>query len=520
MDIDSSPQLRTLPARHWTDRRNRRSPVRSPATQGPTGVVHLTAECWPYARTGGMGEAVSALASHQAATGTPATVLLPLYRCVREVGPKLDPLGPAFAVAVGPRIERARAWTLRRSRAGARLVFIDLPAFFDWGGLYGEEGADYEDNALRFAFFCRAALRALPQVAPAAQVVHAHDWHAALAPVYLRTVLAGHAPYRGLASVLSVHNAAFQGHCPPEAIPTLGLPWSVYDWRLLEWHGRVNLLKGGLAFADAAVAVSPTHGRELCTPTGGFGLHDHFAALGARLTGIVNGIDLAVWNPSTDPHLPPGYSVSHLEGKRRCKAALQEALGLSVRPDVPLIAMCTRLTEQKGLDLVLGGALAGADEAQFVFLGEGEGRYASALERLAAEHPARITAVTTFHDALEHRLIGGADLVMMPSRYEPCGLTQMRAQRYGAIPVARRVGGLADTIEDEVTGFLFDEYTPAAFGRALHRALGMFASPDIWHSLVRAAMSRDVGWERSVCAYAAVYQRARRSRAAHELTTP
>ena len=466
-----------------------------------------------------MGEAVSALASHQAVTGTPATVILPLYRCVRDVAPRLEPLGPAFAVAVGSRIERARLYILGRSETQARMVFIDLPAFFDRDGLYGEMGADYEDNVLRFAFFCRAALRALPQVAPAAQVVHAHDWHAALAPVYLRTVLAGHRLYRGLTSVLSVHNAAFQGHCPAEALPTLGLPWAVYDWRLLEWHGRVNLLKGGLAFADAAVAVSPTHSRELCTPTGGFGLHDHFAALGERLTGVVNGIDLAVWNPGADPHLAAAYSVSHLEGKRRCKTALQEALGLSARPDVPLIAMCTRLTEQKGLDLVLGGALAGVGDAQFAFLGEGEARYASALERLAAEHPGRIAAVTTFHDALEHRLIGGADLVMMPSRYEPCGLTQMRAQRYGAIPVARRVGGLADTIQDGVTGFLFDEYTPPALGHTLGRALGMFASPDAWQSLVRAAMSSDVGWDRSVCAYAAVYQRARRSRGAPTLTT-
>ena len=482
-------------------------------------MVHLTAECWPYARTGGLGEAVSALASHQAATGTPVTVILPLYRCVREVALKLEPLGPGFAVAVGPRIERARLYTSRPPGAGPCIVFIELPAFFDRDGLYGEEGTEYKDNTLRFAFFCRAALRALPQVAPAAQVVHAHDWHTALAPVYLRTALAGHPLYRSLTSVLSVHNAAFQGHCPPEALSALGLPWSVYDWRLLEWHGRVNLLKGGLAFADAAVAVSPTHSRELCTATGGFGLHDHFAALGERLTGVVNGIDLAVWNPAADPALPAGYSASQLAGKHRCKAVLQKALGLSVQPGIPLIAMCTRLTEQKGLDLVLGGALAGAGDAQFAFLGEGDTRYVTALRRLAAEHPGRIAAVTTFHDDLEHRLIGGADLIMMPSRYEPCGLTQMRAQRYGALPVARRVGGLADTIEDGATGFLFDEYTPAALGRALHRALGMFASPDTWRSLMRAAMSRDVGWGRSVSAYTAVYQRARRSRGARELTT-
>lgn len=296
--------------------------------------MHLSAECWPYARTGGMGEVVSALAAHQAAAGIPVTAILPLYRAVRKVVPRLEPLGPTFALAVGPRIERARLFTVGQPGSGPRVIFIDIPAFFDRDGLYGEQGADYEDNVLRFAFFCRAALRALPQVAPAAQVLHAHDWHAALAPVYLRTALAGHPLYRGLTTVLTVHNAAFQGHCPRETLPALGLPWSVYDWRLLEWYGRVNLLKGGLAFADAAVVVSPTHSRELCTPAGGFGLHDHFASLGDRLTGVVNGIDLTVWDPATDPHLAATFSASHLAGKRRCKTALQASLGLAVRPDV------------------------------------------------------------------------------------------------------------------------------------------------------------------------------------------
>lgn len=461
-----------------------------------------------------MGEAVGSLASHQAAVGTPVTIMLPLYRSVRDVATRLEALGPAFAVAVGPRLERARLYTLGASGSAPRLVFIDLPAFFDRHGMYGERGVDYEDNPLRYAFYCRAALRALPEVAPMTRVVHAHDWHAALAPVYLRTLLAERPRYRRLTTVLSVHNAAFQGHCPRETLPTLGLPWSLYDWRLLEWYGRLNLLKGGLAFADAVVAVSPTHSQELCTPTGGFGLHDHFAALGGRLSGVVNGIDLTVWDPGADPHLPAGYTASRLDGKRRCKRSLQEELGLAVRPEIPLIAMCTRLTDQKGLDLVLGGGIALTRDAQFAFLGEGEAGYAAALHRLAAEHPGRISAVTTFHDALEHRLIAGADLIMMPSRFEPCGLTQMRAQRYGTVPVARRVGGLADTIEDAVSGFLFDEYAPAALRRALERALDAFGSPDVWRPLMRAAMRREVGWERSVAGYSAVYQRARRAREA------
>jgi starch synthase len=454
-----------------------------------------------------MGEAVSALAAHQAASATPVTVMLPLYRCVREVAPSLEALGPDFTVAVGSRVERARLRTFRPARLTPRIVFIDLPAFFDRDGLYGERGAEYGDNALRYAFFCRAALWALPRVAPTAAVVHAHDWHAALAPVYLRTLLAKHPVYRGLTAVLSLHNAAFQGRCPADTFPTLGLPWSLYDWRLLEWYGQVNLLKGGLAFSDAAVAVSPTHSRELCTRAGGFGLHDHFTALGGRLTGVTNGIDVTTWDPAADPHLPAGYTASRLEGKRRCKADLQAALGLSVRPETPLIALCARLTEQKGLDLVLEGGLPLHRDAQFAFLGEGEARYVSALHGLAAEHPGRIAAVTAFRDALEHRLLGGADLVMMPSLYEPCGLTQLRAQRYGTIPVARRVGGLADTIEDGISGFLFQEYGPAALRQALERALDAFASPAAWLRLVRAAMRREVGWGPPARAYAAIYQR-------------
>jgi len=256
--------------------------------------------------------------------------------------------------------------------------------------------------------------------------------------------------------------------------------------------------------------VSPTHARELRTREGGFGLQETFTALGERLVGILNGIDLEVWNPETDPQIPARYSAADLAGKRHCKAALQRAYGLPQRSDTAVFAMGARLVAQKGFDIILADNSPLTPDAQFVFLGAGEERYARALAELAAAAPDRVGVELKFTDRLEHRLLAGADVLLMPSLYEPCGLTQMRAQRYGAIPVARRVGGLADTIEDGVTGFLFDAYTPEALAQAVARALAAYADPAAWRRLVRQAMTRDFGWERSAAQYLAVYRGARR----------
>ena len=477
------------------------------------GVVHITAECWPFARTGGLGEAVSTLASVQATRGATASVIMPLYRSVREAACALEPIGSSFEVSVGSRVERARVFRTSNSHRGVCAFFVEHDGFFDRAGLYGERGTDYPDNVIRFAFFCRAALHALPHLAPNATVLHAHDWHAALAPIYLRTEFAHDPRFVHLVAVLSVHNAAFQGHFPPEEMERVGLPPQLFDWRTLEWYGRVNLLKGGATFADAIVTVSPTHGEELRTPEGGFGLHDTFEAARARSSGILNGIDLDVWNPATDHQVAATYSATDLSGKRQCKAALQRVFGLPVRPDVPVVAMCARLTEQKGIDLVLG-VVPNVPNAQVIVVGEGEARYADALAALARHHPDRVAVDLTFRDATEHVLLAGADMVLIPSRYEPCGLTQMRAQRYGAIPIARRVGGLADTVRDGVTGFLFDEYTTEALAGALTRALEAHEQPTTWEGYVRAAMAQDFGWDRSVGRYLEVYREALERRAA------
>ncbi len=470
--------------------------------------VHLTAEYWPFARTGGLGEAVNGLANAQHATGAPTTVVMPLYRMVRESGPALERVGHQFSVSVGSRTEWAYVYRLADQTAGPRVFFIEHPDFFDRSGIYGDSGGDYPDNAIRFAFFCKAAVSALPAIAPGVQVLHAHDWHAALALVYLRTVFAGLPFHDGLATVLSVHNAGFQGHYPRETMADLGLPDELYNEQAFEWYDRLNILRGGIAFSDIVITVSPTHARELCTPTGGFGLHDTFIALGDRLQGILNGIDLQTWNPETDPHIAANYSAEDLSGKRRCKVALQRAYDLPAQAQMPVFGMSARLVEQKGLDLVLGGPLLQEVDAQFIFLGSGEHRYHEALANLAAAAPERVVAEFAFTDRQEHLLLAGADLLLMPSLYEPCGLTQMRAQRYGAVPIARAVGGLQDSVQDGVTGFLFDEYTPAALEATVRRVLQRYEDRDAWRAMVRRAMGARFGWDQSTLQYSAAYRRA------------
>jgi len=499
------------PGRQRTTR-PRRMAGTTPRPQTPEGerigVAHLTAEYWPFARTGGLGEAVSGLATFQAAAGFPTTVIMPLYQLVRETTPSLERTGHTFTVTLGGHTERAWLYETRPPSPGPRVFFIEHPDFFDRAGIYGDNGADYPDNARRFAFFCLAALTALPEIAPATQVLHAHDWHTALAPVYLRTAFAGQPFYRALSVVMSVHNAGFQGHFPPDTLAGLGLAAELYNPGVFEWYGRMNMLKAGLAFSDLAVTVSPTHARELCTQEGGFGLHDTFIGMGDRLNGILNGIDPTLWNPETDPEITDHFSREDLSGKRRCKAALQRAYGLPVEPHTPLFGMSARMVAQKGLDLVLGADLLGTSNAQFIFLGAGEHRYHEALGNLAAAAPDRMAVEFMFTDHLEHRLLAGADALLMPSLYEPCGLTQMRAQRYGAVPVARRVGGLSDSISDGVTGFLFDEYTPAGLGLAVRRAMDSYADRPAWRKLVRAAMTQTFGWDRSADRYLALYARA------------
>ena len=498
-------------------RRERKAPARARARTRksvlrtndgkPIPIVHVVSECWPYARSGGLGEAVASLATYQAAAGLPTTVVMPLYQQVRSVVSAMEPIGAPFTVQLGPTRETGRLWRAKGTPRGTDVVFVEHPGFFDRPALYGE-GRDYPDNHRRFAFFSLATLTALPRIAPANAILHAHDWHASMVLVYLRSLLTRQPYYRRVPAVLSVHDAGYQGHFPPATMPEIGLPWELFNWEFLEWYNKVNWLKGGIISADAVVTVSATHARELQSPDGGFGLGDTFRALRDRLFGITNGIDYDIWDPTRDPHIAQTFSARHLEGKRECKAALQARFGLAPSPRTPLFGMAARLVAQKGLDLLVDGRALLSTDAQYVFLGQGDRRYIEPLRRLAARFPDRIAVETGFTDPLEHVVVAGADGLLMPCQYEPCGLTQMRAQRFGTLPVVRRTGGLNDTVDDGSTGFVFDQFSAAALAATLQRAVLQYHDEPGWQMRMRRAMAKNFSWQHSALKYLAVYLKA------------
>ena len=479
------------------------------ATKGqePVTVVHVSAEYVPYARTGGLAEAAANLARFQSKAGVRTAAFVPLYRSAREKAGELVAVGAPFVVPLGKRRETVRILTGADDPAGTRVYFVEHDGFFDRPKLYGDDQGDFADNHLRFGLFALASVMALPMVASGPVLLHAHDWHAALALTYLRTYYANDPRYARVATVLSVHNAGYQGHFRPSTMEELGLPWSLFNFKQIEWYGKVNFLKAGLAFADAVVTVSPNHAIELRTPDGGFGLQEMFSSLGDRLTGILNGIDHETWDPATDPQIAAPFSRGDLSGKVACKRALQRRFGLTVDPRLPIFGMAARLVTQKGLDIVVATYDLFRLDAQFVFIGAGERRFEEALGTIARMMPGKVAVDTKFTDELEHLVMAGSDFLLMPCQYEPCGLTQMRAQRYGVAPIVRRVGGLADTVEDGVTGFVFDPYeAPPLVGAAL-RGIDCFYNPFEWTRMTRTAMARDFSWERAVEKYLTVYHR-------------
>ena len=481
--------------------------VTSSSVAAPT-IVHLSAEYSPFARTGGLAEAVMGLANFQVKGGATVVVFVPLYRTVRDFAPDLAPLGRPIRIDLGFRGSEVRFFREVQPAPGPKVVFVDIPEYFNRVGLYGEGGRDYADNARRFAMFSRAVLDAIPRLIAGPVLVHAHDWHTSLALMFMRSYGDLQQRYATTPTVLSVHNAGYQGHFPKEQLGECGIPPELYTFRHLEWYDRINFLKGGLTFADMVVTVSPTHATELRTPGGGFGLHDLFRWLGDRFTGITNGIDQTLWDPNVDEQITAHYTREDPSEKAKCKAALQRSFGLPQRRRTPMFGMTGRMVTQKGLDLILNSHLVWNLDAQFVFLGQGEKRYENALQALAAARPRHVGVQLDFTDRLEHRLMAGADMFLMPSQYEPCGLTQMRAQRYGALPIGRRVGGIADTVDDDVTGFLFDDFKAGALDWAMSRALARFSDRDQWAPRMDTAMGRDFGWERSAERYGEVYRRA------------
>ncbi len=482
---------------------------------GPAGrkprVLMIASEALPFAKTGGLADVLGALPPALARLGWDVTVALPRYRGV-AAGTIVD----TFPVTVGG-YTRPIAFHDAPMRDGARALLVACPDLYDRDGLYNVDNVDFSDNPRRFAMLVRAALEFSARQGTAPDVVHAHDWQAGLAPVYLNTTYAAHPLLGGVPSIFTIHNLAYQGTFEPDWLPRLDLPWELLAMEQLEFWGRISFLKGGINHADAVTTVSPTYAREIQTPELGFGFDGILRRRAADLFGILNGIDTLEWDPAHDAVLPRPFDAAHLAGKADAKAALLAHFGLATDPATlarPVIGMISRMVDQKGLDLIaaLVDDLPRLD-ATFVVLGTGEERYQAMWTTLAAAHPDRIAARIGFDEALAHLIEAGADMFLMPSRFEPCGLNQMYSLRYGTVPIVRAVGGLADTVVDAVSGIVFHDYTAQALLAAFRRALGLFQDRPQWRALQAVGMAVDHSWDRSAEEYVKIYERALARRA-------
>lgn len=401
----------------------------------------------------------------------------------------------------------------KRLTENVRIAFVENEAYFNRAGIYGNDGGDYADNLHRFAFFCDAALEVARQKGFKPDIVHAHDWQTALAPVLLKTKLKNDPFFKNARTLLTVHNLAFQGTFPAKQFADLGLDKELFSVNGFEFFGKLSLLKAGLLFADAISTVSPTYAKEIQTHEYGCGLEGVVRGRAGDLTGILNGIDNSVWNPNTDKRIKRKFSAAEPAGKAGCKAELQKVCGLEVNPEIPVFAIVSRLTEQKGLELVSEVADEWlSKKVQLVVLGEGDGVYHTTLRNIAARYP-KTTDVNLGFDAEEaHRIYAGCDFFLMPSFFEPCGLGQMIALRYGAVPIVRKTGGLADTIVDadadarRGNGFVFESRLGGALMKAIERALAAYADRERFLKIMKTGMKCDFSWKRSAARYRETYQ--------------
>jgi starch synthase len=474
-------------------------------------VLHVAAEGLPFSKTGGLGDVIGSLPAALAAAGVEVGVAIPTLSTFPEAAPAPRRTGRRVGGESGPaRREDLGFEVLEASIGGVRYLLLDNPRLFGRAGLYtDEDGRDYADNWLRFAAFAAAAAELA--AAEGFDLVHCHDWQAALLPVYEAARGERTGEVRRFRTLLTVHNMAYQGAFPAAIWPGLGLPDDWFRPEGLEFYDKVNFLKGGLVFADWLTTVSPTYAREILSPEHGAGLEGVLRARRGRLTGILNGVDYSVWDPAVDRFIARRYGPGRLRGKALCKSALQELLGLDRDPDAPLAGVVSRLVEQKGWELLVAVLPRFLEQGlQLAVLGTGEPRLERALRALARAHPRRAGVRIDFDLELAHRIEAGADIYLMPSRFEPCGLNQMYSLRYGTVPVVRATGGLADTIVDASdpergTGYRFDRYSPEAFAQVLARALEGYRHTEEWRAIQRRGMRQDFSWSVSAAAYLELY---------------
>ncbi len=481
-------------------------------------ILLATSEAVPFAKTGGLADVCGALPIELVRLGHQPAIILPAYRQVGGCGLPIESMGIDFIVPIGSKMVTGHLLRTMIPGIQVPVYLVQQDQYFDREQLYHTDGKDYADNCERFVFFSRAVLEAIRLLDLQVDVLHANDWQTGLVPAYLRIEYHSVPRYQRIASLFTIHNISYQGQFWHWDMLLTGLDWKYFNWRQMEFHGMLNLLKTGMVFADSINTVSPRYAQEIQGSPLGCGLEGVLQYRRDVLSGILNGIDPREWDPATDPNLPAHYNVESVaNGKATCKAALQQELGLPPDPRAPLVGLVGRLTDQKGFDLITDvmQRWVQTSDVQWVVLGTGQPKYHKLLETIAERFRQKVAVRLEFSNPLAHRIEAGADIFLMPSRFEPCGLNQLYSLRYGTVPLVRATGGLADTIigydaqtsHPAANGFVFHEYSALALSEALRQACDAYGRGEVWPRLIDVGMRQDWSWARSARQYVELYQK-------------
>lgn len=475
-------------------------------------IVFIASEAAPLAKTGGLADVVGSLPLALKKLSHQVTVILPFYRHhLTEAGIKSKPANSVIEMwADGVQ----RLCPLHKAKVdGLDFIMVEQDDLYARGGLYGPPGGAYEDNLLRFMLFDRVALEVAAGLPRKVDIIHCHDWQTGMIPLLLKTQYQHHAKISAAKTVYTIHNLAYQGNFPAEWIHRLGIPSHHFNPDGYEFHGQINCMKAAIESSDSITTVSPSYAKEILTAEYGCELEGFLHQHAQKLTGIVNGLNIEEWDPLTDEAIEANYGPGKVTGKKKCKQALQKHCGFDVAADTPLLTLISRLADQKGIDLLLANVNRWIKQGyQIAVLGSGDTQNEATLQTLATEHPKQMYFFKGFNEALARQIYAGGDIFLMPSRFEPCGLGQLMAMRYGTVPVVRSTGGLRDTVVDyadskaKATGFHFMEATPAAFNKAVERAVSVYKNPRVWSRIRSNALKRDSSWDASAETYAKLYE--------------
>lgn len=485
-------------------------------------VALVSAEAYPFSKTGGLGDVVGAFFKEFIKAGIDVSLFLPYYRETRNnFYDKVDDVGIVYGVQIGKdkkfgavrsaqaAVDKKGNLILKPAQKG-NVFFIEHNDFFERDHLYGTNYGEYPDNAERFVFFSRAVLEVCKILDFKFDIIHCHDWHTALISLYLKTLYKECLCFKKNKTILTIHNLGYQGVFPKEKLESTGFGWEMFHIDCLEFYGMVNFLKGGIFNADFITTVSPTYAKEILTPEYGFGLDSVLRKRKDRLIGILNGIDYKIWNPEEDPYIIKNYGINTIDEKVKNKELLIKMTELDCNVDTPLVAFIGRMTSQKGIDILIDSLPNLIDKGiRFILEGTGEVFYENKVREIQKIFPAKVYAFIVFDEILAHKIYAGADSIILPSKYEPCGLSQLIAMRYGTIPICRKTGGFADTVEDGITGFLFENFDSSSLIFSVEKFLQIYNDKEKLNEMRLTAMKRDFSWSNISKDYISLYDKVR-----------